>query len=94
MGVFSDNPNPQPFMTGPAQVRPTPGAAMGPPAQGNKPMAIRAQANQAKQQGARRQMLWQQMLSGTKTAGQVLVERREAIDRLVDRILFSDGTTP
>jgi hypothetical protein len=98
MGVFSDNQNPAPFQTGP--IASPPGVGMGPQATPNKPMDIRAQANRAKQRGTRakqrgtpRQMLWQQMVSGTtRSAGHELIRHRGAIDRLVDRILY--GATP
>lgn len=93
MGVFSDNPNPAPFQTGPIKPLPTPGVPAGPPAAPNKPMDIRAQANRAKQQGTQRQMMWQQMMSGTaRSASHKLVQNRDAIDRLVDRMLY--GSAP
>ena len=87
MGVFSDQPAPVPFQTGPIKVNP--GTGMGPPAMANKPVDIRAQANRAKQQSTPRQMLWQQMVSGsTRSAGHKLVTHRQAIDKLIDRVLY------
>ncbi len=93
MGVFSDNPNPAPFQTGPITPRGAPGTQMGPPATPNKAIDIRGQANRARQRGSQRQMMWQQMLSGTaRSAGHRLVQHQDAIDRLVDRVLY--GAAP
>jgi len=93
MGVFSDNQNPAPFNTGPIVPKTPLGVNMGPQAAGNKPMDIRAQANRAKQQGARRQMMWKQMVSGTVTsAGLKLIHNRNAIDRFIDKVLY--GSAP
>jgi hypothetical protein len=60
----------------------------------NKPLAIRAQANKAKQQGAMRKARWQQMMSGVvaQKAAEQLITERGLIDRFIDRILY--GTAP